>query len=121
MHSYSINSQKREGVVHTIAIISFVYGLVIAILDIRHAFESSVGIRQDDIIWIILLKLFSTLLPVTIDGTFLFVYKKWLWKLPLFQNYHGIPDLNGILEGEWSSWLKDEKRKITIYNQAGLC
>lgn len=114
MHSYSINSRKRESVVHAIAIISFVYGLVISILDIRHAFESSFGIQQNNFIWIILLQMFATLSPVTIYGIFITIYKKWLWKLPIFQNYHGIPDFNGIWEGELSSFLKGEKRKITI-------
>jgi len=49
--------------------------------------------------------------PTTIVMGFLYVYDKYLWKLPVFKMINTVPNLNGVYEGEIEYYYNDENNK----------
>jgi hypothetical protein len=98
MHYYSVDTNPRERVLYTLAVVAV--GLLAALNHFRGAFWYPYVAPSGPVIYALLISCFD----------------RWLWRILLVRRVLGIPDLNGVWQGEFRREDRDDphQAKVTI-------
>ena len=117
MISYSLNTKIRKRFMEFFILISIC--ITVLIEHVLKPYFTCIEKQSEFLDFILSLNAFKLLVEVTIPPFFCWwlidlLYSKYLWKLPVFQVFHLIPDLNGKWKGYTMNDEKQEPRKVLV-------
>jgi hypothetical protein len=96
MHYYSIDTNPRERVLYTLAIVAV--GLLAALTHLRGAFWYPYVAPSGPVIYALLVTCFD----------------RWLWRILPLRRALGIPDLNGVWQGEFRREGREDPHEVKV-------